>query len=60
MYTVEMRIRGNKVRVYSGSSYTLRFTATVSGFSGAMPDTGQITGRSANCSVLAMRGLTSL
>ena len=34
MYTVEMRIRGNKVRVYSGSSYTLRFTATVSGFSG--------------------------
>ena len=34
MYTVEMRIRGNKVRVYSGSSYTLRFTATVGGFSG--------------------------
>ena len=34
MYTVEMRIRGNKVRVYSGASYTLRFTATVSGFSG--------------------------
>ena len=34
MYTVEMRVRGNKVRVYSGSSYTLRFTATVSGFSG--------------------------
>ena len=29
-----MRIRGNRVRVYSGSSYTLRFTATVSGFSG--------------------------
>ena len=42
MYTVELRIRGNKVRVYSGSSYTLRFTATVSGFSGAMPDTDQI------------------
>lgn len=34
MYTVEMRIRGNRVRVYSGSSYTLRFTATVSGFTG--------------------------
>lgn len=34
MYTVEMRIRGNEVRVYSGASYTLRFTATVSGFSG--------------------------
>lgn len=34
MYTVEMRIRGNRVRVYSGNSYTLRFTATVSGFSG--------------------------
>mgnify|MGYP006940164377 CR=1 FL=1 len=27
MYTVEMRVRGNRVRVYSGSSYTLRFTA---------------------------------
>ncbi len=34
MYTVEMRIRGNKVRVYSGASFTLRFTASVSGFSG--------------------------
>ena len=34
MYTVEMRIRGNRVRVYSGASYTLRFTASISGFSG--------------------------
>jgi len=34
MYTIEMRIRGNKVRVYSSNSYTLRFTASVSGFSG--------------------------
>lgn len=34
MYTVEMRIRGNCVRVYSGASQTLRFTATASGFSG--------------------------
>ena len=34
MYTVEMRIRGNKVRVYSGNSYTLRFTADISGFNG--------------------------
>lgn len=34
MYTIEMRIRGNRVRVYSGASYTLRFTATVSGFRG--------------------------
>ena len=34
MYTVEMRIRGDRVRVYSGSSYTLRFTATISGFTG--------------------------
>lgn len=34
MYTIEMRIRGNTVRVYSSNSYTLRFTATVSGFSG--------------------------
>ena len=34
VYTVEMRIRNGKVRVYSGSSYTLRFTANVSGFTG--------------------------
>ena len=34
MYTVEMRIRGNRVRVYSGASCTLRFTASLSGFSG--------------------------
>lgn len=34
LYTIEMRIRGNKVRVYSGNSYTLRFIATISGFSG--------------------------
>jgi len=34
VYTVEMRIRNGKVRVYSGSSYTLRFTANVSGFAG--------------------------
>ena len=34
MYTIEMRIRNGKVRVYSGASYTLRFTANVSGFSG--------------------------
>lgn len=31
MYTVEMRIRGNKVRVYSESSYTLRFRAVLNG-----------------------------
>ena len=29
MYTVEMRIRGNRVRVYSGASYALRFTIGV-------------------------------
>ena len=34
MYTIEMRIRGNSVRVYSGASNTLRFTATLNGFSG--------------------------
>ena len=38
MYTIEMRIRGNKVRVYSSNSYTLHFTATVSGFSGGYAD----------------------
>lgn len=34
MYLVEMRKRGNRVRVYSGNSSTLRFTATVSATSG--------------------------
>ncbi|ADL53625.1 glycosyl hydrolase family 18 protein [Clostridium cellulovorans] len=34
VYTVEMRIRNGKVRVYSGSSSVLRFTANVSGFTG--------------------------
>lgn len=30
MYTIEMRRRGNQVRVYSGASNVLRFTATIS------------------------------
>lgn len=34
MYTIEMRIRGTSVRVYSGSSNTLRFTANISATSG--------------------------
>lgn len=34
VYTIEMRKRGNRVRVYSGSSYALRFTATVSSTNG--------------------------
>lgn len=34
IYTIEMRKRGTKVRVYSSSSNTLRFTATVSDVSG--------------------------
>jgi spore germination protein YaaH len=34
MYLIEMRKRGNRVRVYSGSSNTLRFTASVSATSG--------------------------
>ncbi len=34
MHTLEMRIRGNTIRVYSGTAQTLRFTATVDGFSG--------------------------
>ena len=41
MYTIEMRKRGNTVRVYSGASYTLRFTATVSptgGYAGYRSD----------------------
>ncbi len=34
MHTLEMRIRGKTIRVYSGAAQTLRFTATVDGFSG--------------------------
>lgn len=34
MYTIEMRIRGNRVRVYSRASNVLRFTANLSGFTG--------------------------
>lgn len=34
VYTLEMRKRGNKVRVYSSASYTLRFTATVTSAAG--------------------------
>jgi len=34
VYTLEMRKRGNTVRVYSSASHTLRFTATVSNGSG--------------------------
>lgn len=34
VYTIEMRKRGNTVRVYSSASNTLRFTATVSSGSG--------------------------
>ena len=44
MYLIEMRKRGNRVRVYSGSSNILRFTATVSastGYCGIQSD-GQI------------------
>lgn len=31
MYTVEMRIRNNKVRVYSGAAHNLRFAAEIQG-----------------------------
>jgi len=44
MYLLEMRKRGNSVRVYSGSSSALRFTASVSatsGYAGIQAD-GQI------------------
>lgn len=34
MYTIEMRERGNTVRVYSGTSSALRFTAAISNRSG--------------------------
>jgi len=41
MYLIEMRKRGNRVRVYSGASNTLRFTATVTptgGYCGIQSD----------------------
>ena len=60
MYTIEMRIRGNKVRVYSGAAYTLRFTATLSGFPAAMQGTAPITVPSANCCGLGTHGPMSL
>ena len=44
MYLIEMRKRGNRVRVYSGNSNTLRFTANISatsGYAGIQSD-GQI------------------
>jgi hypothetical protein len=34
MYTIEMRKRGNKVRIYSGAASTLRFTVNVNSGSG--------------------------
>ena len=40
-----MRIRGNKVRVYSGAAYTLRFTATITaetGYVGFMAEKGVV------------------
>ena len=40
-YTLEIRKRGNQVRVYSSASYTLRFTATcsdVTGYAGIRSD----------------------
>lgn len=45
LYTVEMRIRGNKVRVYSGAAYTLRFKATITaetGYVGFMAEKGVV------------------
>lgn len=59
MYTVEMRVRGNRVRVYSGSSYTLRFTAAATGFPGATPGTARTIPQSVNCCGWGMPGPTS-
>lgn len=51
VYTLEFRKRGSKVRVYSSSSYTLRFTATVSdvtGYAGIRSD------NTVNCQLLRL------
>ena len=50
-YTIEMRKRGNKVRVYSSASNTLRFTATcsdVTGYAGIRSD------NQVNCQLLRL------
>ena len=51
VYTIEMRKRGNRVRVYSSTSYTLRFTATVSsggGYAGIRSE------KNVNCQLLRL------
>lgn len=51
VYTLEMRKRGNKVRVYSSSSYTLRFTAMVSNATGYV---GIRSDNKVNCQLLRL------
>ena len=58
MYLIEMRRRGNRVRVYSGNSNTLRFTANISATSD-MPESNQTGRLSASCSGWATPGHTS-
>ena len=57
LYTIEMRIRGNKVRVYSGNSYTLRFTATIMALVAVMQVFARTIMLYVICSVWEMRGL---
>lgn len=51
VYAIEMRKRGNKVRVYSSASNTLRFTATVSDVSGYA---GICSDNKVNCQLLRL------
>ena len=51
VYTIEMRKRGNRVRVYSSASNTLRFTATVSGTGGYA---GIQSDKKVNCQLLRL------
>lgn len=51
IYTIEMRKRGNRVRVYSSASNTLRFTATVSGAGGYA---GIQSDKKVNCQLLRL------
>ncbi len=51
IYTLEFRKHGNKVRVYSGSSYTLRFTAAVSDVTG---NVGIRSDSQVNCQLLRL------
>lgn len=60
MYTIEMRIRGNKVRVYSSNSYTCALRPRSADLAAATLASAPTIMWFANCSVWATLGPTSL